>query len=190
MKKRLVVAEDEPITRMDLKDLLEEAGYDVVGEATDGIDVIQLCKKHKPDLVLMDIKMPFLDGLKAAQVLTSEGIAGGIVLITAFSDREYIDKAKKLGVLGYLVKPLDEKTVVTTIEMALSKMDEIASLKKELYKSNTKLEERKIIEKAKGLIMTHEGLTEDEAFKKIRKLSMDKRSSLKSISEALVLAYD
>lgn len=190
MKKRLVIAEDEPITRMDLKDLLEEAGYDVVGEATDGIDVIELCKKYRPDLVLMDIKMPFLDGLKATQVLASEKIAGGVVLITAFNDKEYIDKAKKLGVLGYLVKPLDEKTVITTIEMSLSKVEEIDSLRKELGKTNTKLEERKIIEKAKGLVMKAEGLTEEEAFQKIRKLSMDKRSSLKSISEALILAYD
>lgn len=108
---RIVIADDEPITRMDLKEFLEERGYSVLGEATDGFDAIEMCKKIKPDLVLMDIEMPLLDGLSAARILQQEQIGATIVLLTAYSEREFIDSAKEIGVSGYLVKPIDEKSI-------------------------------------------------------------------------------
>jgi AmiR/NasT family two-component response regulator len=189
MEKRIVIADDEPITRMDIKDLLEEAGYKVVGEASDGFDAIEICKKERPDLVIMDIKMPNLNGLKASTIINKERLAKGIVLLTAFSDSESIEKAKSSGALGYLVKPLDEKSFIPTIEMVMTKGSEINTLKNELDKVNKKLEDRKLIEKAKGVIIKEENITENEAYSKIRKLSMDKRCSMREICEA-ILATD
>ncbi|MDN5341180.1 response regulator [Oceanotoga sp. DSM 15011] len=190
MKEKIVIADDEPITRQDLREILEIAGYNVVADASDGFDAVELCRKFKPDLVLMDIKMPLLDGLNASKIITSEGLAGGVILLTAYSDEDFIAKAKKSGVIGYLVKPIDERSLIPSIEISLSKCVEINRMKEDIKKANKKLEDRKIIEKAKGILMEKENLSEKTAFERIRTLSMNKRCSMKDIAEAIVISYE
>lgn len=190
MKEKIVIADDEPITRQDLREILEIAGYNVVADASDGFDAVELCRKFKPDLVLMDIKMPLLDGLNASKIITSEGLTGGVILLTAYSDEDFIAKAKKSGVIGYLVKPIDERSLIPSIEISLSKCVEINRMKEDIKKANKKLEDRKIIEKAKGILMEKENLSEKTAFERIRTLSMNKRCSMKDIAEAIVISYE
>ncbi|QXM06525.1 ANTAR domain-containing response regulator [Crassaminicella indica] len=190
MKKRIVIAEDDPITRLDLIEMLLQNNYNVVGEAKDGFDVIELCRKFKPDLVLMDIKMPLLDGINAAQIIRNERLAKAIILLTAYSSKNFIDKAKKVGVRGYLVKPIDEKSLLTTLEIALSNANELEEVTKKLESTNEKLDARKKIEKAKGILMNKYSINEQEAYVKLRKLSMDKRTSMKEISEIIILSYN
>ena len=190
MNKRMVIADDEPITRMDLKEMLEAAGYDVVGEASDGFDAVTLCRKHSPDLVFMDIKMPLLDGLNAAKIIQKENLAGGIVLITAYSGKEFVEKATKVGAIGYVVKPIDEKSLIPTLEVAIAKSAEIKKIKVDIEKVCSKLEERKIIEKAKGLLMQRDEITEQDAYDNIRSLSMNKRCSMGDIAQAIIMSDD
>lgn len=190
MNKKIVIVDDEPITRMDIKDILQAEGYSVVGEAADGFDAIEVCKKHLPDIVLMDIQMPLLDGLKASKKIMSENLAGGILLLTAFNDTEYIEKAKSVGAFGYLVKPLDEKSLISTLEMCLARGEDFRNLKDDLEKLNRKFDERKVVEKAKGMLMKEFKITEDEAYKKIRRLSMDKRCSMAEIAQTILINYE
>lgn len=185
---RIVIADDEPITRMDLKEFLEERGYSVLGEATDGFDAIEMCKKIKPDLVLMDIKMPLLDGLSTARILQQEQIGATIVLLTAYSEREFIDSAKEIGVSGYLVKPIDEKSIIPCIELAVARSREMQKLQKDIAKVEERLESRSIIEKAKGKIMERNGLCEQEAYDFIRKLSLTKNLSMRRVAEIILQA--
>ena len=185
---RIVIADDEPITRMDLKEFLEERGYSVLGEATDGFDAIEMCKKIKPDLVLMDIMMPLLDGLSAARILQQEQIGATIVLLTAYSEREFIDSAKEIGVSGYLVKPIDEKSIIPCIELAVARSREMQKLQKDIAKVEERLESRSIIEKAKGKIMERNGLCEQEAYDFIRKLSLTKNLSMRRVAEIILQA--
>ncbi|MFD3446736.1 ANTAR domain-containing response regulator [Microbacteriaceae bacterium 4G12] len=190
MNKTIVMVDDEPITRMDICELLAEAGYNVVGEASDGFEAIDVCKKHKPDLVLMDIKMPILDGIKASKVIMKEKLAGGTILLSAFNDKEYVEKAKDIGVLGYLVKPLDEKSLIPTIEVCLAKANEVNVLKAQYEKVTKKLEERKLIDIAKGLIMEERSISESEAYSFLRKLSMDRRCSMGEIATTIMTMYE
>jgi two-component system, response regulator PdtaR len=189
MKKRIVIADDEPITRLDLSEILQEAGYEVVGEAADGFDAIEMCRNHIPDLVLMDIKMPLLDGINAAKVINKEELAKSIILLTAYSGKDFIENAKEAGVMGYLVKPIDEKSLLPAVEVALSKGKEFHKMKNEIKSKEEKLQARKVIEKAKGLLMGKKSISEDEAYNKIRKLSMDKRCSMKEIAEIIIMSY-
>ena len=188
VKKKIVIADDEPITRIDLREILEEANYDVVGEATDGFDAVELCKKHLPDLVLMDIKMPLLDGINAANIIMEGELANSVILLTAYSGKEFIEKAKVAGVMGYLVKPIDDKSLLPAVEIALSKGKEIKKMKRDIKNANEKLESRKKIEKAKGILMRTNGMNEDEAYNKIRALSMNKRVSMKEIADILIMS--
>ncbi|WML28978.1 response regulator [Neobacillus sp. OS1-32] len=190
MKKRIVIVDDEPITKIDIRELLCEAGYDVVGEASDGFEAIDVCRMYSPDLVIMDIKMPILDGLKASKMIMREKLAGGILLLSAFNDTDYIQQAKEVGALGYLVKPLDEKSFIPTIETAIAKGKELNRLEIEVRKVSQKLEDRKAIDIAKGLLMRERQLTEDEAYKFIRKLSMDRRCSMGEIARTIMIMYE
>ncbi|WP_129599595.1 ANTAR domain-containing response regulator [Anaerophilus nitritogenes] len=187
MKKRIVIADDEPITRMDISEILEEAGYDVVGQASDGFDAIELCKKFRPHLVLMDVKMPLLNGMKAAKVIKEEELADCIALLTAYSSKEFIEEAKEVGVMAYIVKPIDERNLLPAIEVALAKSEEIKKIKGDIKKTKEKLEARKLIEKAKGILVKNHGISEDEAYNKIRKLSMDKRYPMQTIAHAIIM---
>jgi response regulator NasT len=187
---RIVVAEDEGIARLDLKEMLENQGYLVVGEATDGRSAVNLARELKPDLLLMDIKMPGeIDGIAAAKILAEERVAP-VLLLTAFSDREFVDRARESGVMGYIVKPFGEAELVPAIEVALARFQEFRSLEQELGDTRDALETRKLVERAKGVLMDAQGLKETEAFRKIQKLSMNSRKSMREVAEAILLAHD
>lgn len=188
-KTRVIVADDESIIRMDLKEMLAALGYLVVGEAGDGISAVNLAREIKPDLVIMDIKMPDLDGIAAAKILTEERIAP-VLLLTAFSQTELVDGAKEAGVVGYVVKPFREAELVPAIEIALARFKEFRSMEKEANSLRETLETRKLVERAKGILMDSQGLKEAEAFRKIQKLSMNTRRSMREIAEAILLAHE
>ena len=188
-KTRVIVADDESIIRMDLKEMLTALGYLVVGEAGDGISSVNLARELKPDLVIMDIKMPDLDGIAAAKVLTEERIAP-VLLLTAFSQTELVEGAKEAGVVGYVVKPFREAELVPAIEVALARFKEFRALEKEQLSLRETLETRKLVERAKGILMDSQGLKEAEAFRKIQKLSMNTRRSMREIAEAILLAHE
>jgi two-component system, response regulator PdtaR len=184
---RVVIADDESIIRMDLREMLNNLGYLVVGETGDGISAVNLARELRPDLVIMDIKMPDLDGIQAAKILTEERIAP-VLLLTAFSQQELIEGAKDAGVVGYIVKPFRESELVPAIEVALARFREFKALEKELTDTRNILETRKIVERAKGVLMDTQGLKEAEAFRKIQKLSMNTRKSMREVAEAILLA--
>lgn len=190
MKRTIVIVDDEPITRMDTREILEANGYDVVGEASDGFEAIEVCKKYNPSLVLMDIDMPLLDGIKASKVLTKEKLVGGVILLTAFEDKKYIEMAKEVGAFGYMIKPVNEKVFIPTVEMCLSKAEEFDELKKDYDKINNKLNDRKLIEKAKGILVKQLNSNENDAYKRIRKLSMDRRTTMAEIAKIIIVGYE
>ncbi len=185
--KRIVVADDEPITRMDICELLRENGYQVIGEAFDGFDAIEICKKEKPDLVLMDVKMPLLDGIKAAKLIIKENLALSVILLSAYSGNEFIEQAKESGVIGYLIKPVDERTLLTSIEIGISKAEEIRKIKQDYEDAKESLDDRKTIDIAKGIVMKKYNMNENEAYKYLRKLSMDKRCPMKKIAKIIII---
>ncbi len=187
MEKTIVIYDDEPITMMDICEMLRENGYNVVGEAYDGFDAVEICRKQKPDLVLIDVKMPLLDGIKASKIILNEGLSDSVVLLTAYSGSEYVEQAKDAGVMGYIVKPIEEKCLLPAIEVAITKGKEIKKIKDDAEKVKRDLKSRKIIEKAKGMLMTKYKITEEEAYSKIRKLSMDKRCSMEKIADAILM---
>lgn len=187
MKKTVIIVDDEPITRMDLTEMLEDAGYHVIGQACDGFDAIEICKAQQPDLVIMDIKMPLLDGLKASRILINKDLAKCILLLTAFSDKEMLQEAKDIGVMGYIVKPVDERSLLPAIEIAIAKQEEFNGMRDEIDQMKEQLANRKKIEKAKGLLMDQHQISEKEAYNKIRKLSMDKRCSMAQIADVINL---
>jgi len=186
---RIVIAEDEPIPRMDLREMLENLGYLVVGEASDGRSAVNIAREVRPDLVVMDIKMPELDGIAAARMLTEERIAP-VLLVTAYSHRELVDGAKDAGVLAYVPKPFGEAQLVPAIEVALARFQEFRALEKDLGDTREALETRKLVERAKGVLMDRHGLKENEAFRRIQKLSMDTRKSMREVAEAILLAHE
>jgi response regulator NasT len=183
---RLVIADDESIIRMNLRETLVGLGYLVVGEAGDGVSVINLARELRPDLVVMDIKMPKLDGIQAAQVLTEEKIAP-VLLLTAYSDRELVDRAKEAGVVNYIVKPFREGELLPAIEIALGRFAEFREIEREINDLKDTLETRKLVERAKGVLMDTQGLKEQEAFRKIQQLSMNTRKSMREIAQAILL---
>ena len=183
----MVIADDEPITRMDLKELLTGEGYQVVGGAADGFDAVEACKQTRPDLVLMDVKMPLLDGLSAARIVYEEGLADTVMMLTAYSEREFVDQAKDIGVAGYLVKPIDEKSLIPSIELAVARSKDMKKLRKDMQKVSERLENRSIIEKAKGQVMAQEGMSEQDAYDYIRKLSQTKNLSMRRVAEIILM---
>ncbi len=188
-KERVVIADDESIIRMDLREMLGGLGYQVVGEAADGQTVLELARTLRPDLVIMDIKMPELDGITAAEMLTEEKIAP-ILLLTAFSEHELIQRATQAGVSYYLVKPFREAELLPAIEIALARYREFVALQHEVTDLKDALETRKVVERAKGILMETQGLKESEAFHRIRKASMDSRKSMRQVAEAILLTYE
>ncbi|MCS6831432.1 MAG: response regulator [bacterium] len=185
---RVLIADDEPIIRMDLKNMLETLGYEVIAEAGDGVSAVEAARTLKPDVVILDIKMPGMDGIDAANVLNSEKIAP-VVLLTAFSDMDLIHRAKEAGVFAYLVKPFREHDLRPAIEIAISRYKEFLALEEEVNELEDKLETRKLIERAKGILMDQYGLKEQEAFRRIQVQSMNTRKSMKEIAEAIIIAH-
>ena len=186
---RLVIADDESIIRMNLKETLVGLGYLVVGEAGDGVSVINLSRELRPDLVLMDIKMPKLDGIQAAKILTEEKIAP-VLLLTAYSDRELVERAKEAGVVNYVVKPFREAELLPAIEIAMARYEEFLEMDQQVVDLKESLDTRKLVERAKGILMDAQGLKEAEAFRKIQQLSMNTRKSMKEIAQAILLANE
>ena len=186
---RVVLADDDPIIRMDLREMLTGMKYDVVGEASDGQVAVELARKLSPDLVIMDIRMPELDGIEAARILTSEAVAP-VLLLTAYSEPDLVQRATQAGVIGYLVKPFRESQLGPAIEVTLARFREFEQVRKELSDVREALEARKVIERAKGMLMNRYGLSESDAFRRIQKRSMDSRKSMREVAEAILLASE
>lgn len=183
--RRVVIAEDEALIRLDLKEMLEEDGYQVVGEAGDGETAVRLTAEHLPDLVILDVKMPILDGISAAERIAADRVAP-VVILTAFSQRELVERAREAGAMAYLVKPFTKADLVPAIEMAVSRFQEIKSLESEVSTLEERLETRKAVDRAKGLLQAARGWNEPEAFRFIQKTSMDRRMSMRAVAEAVI----
>lgn len=184
-RRRVVVAEDESLIRMDVIEMLEAEGYEVVGEAENGQRAIELAKEREPDIVLMDVKMPVLDGITAAEQIAADRIAP-VVLLTAFSQKELVERAREAGAMAYVVKPYTAADLVPAMEIALSRFDEILALEDEVSEMKDQFETRKLVERAKSLLITKMGLTEPEAFRWIQKTSMDRRLSMREVADAIL----
>jgi len=185
---RVIIADDESIIRMDLREMLANLGYLVVGEVGDGQSAVNLSRELRPDIVIMDIKMPDMDGIEAASILTKERIAP-VLLLTAFSQKDLVDRATEAGVAGYIVKPFRESDLGPAIEVALARFNEFRTLEKEVGNLQEALETRKVVDRAKGILMDTQGLKEAEAFRKIQKMSMNTRRPMKEVAEAIILAH-
>jgi two-component system, response regulator PdtaR len=183
--RRVVVAEDEALIRLDLVEMLREAGYDVVGEAGDGARAVELAAALRPDLVVLDVKMPVLDGLSAAEQIGRAGIAPCLIL-TAFSQAELVERARDAGAMAYLVKPFTSADLVPAIEVALGRWQEIKALEREVADLGERFETRKRVDRAKGVLMTRLGLSEPDSFRWIQKTSMDRRLSMREVADAVL----
>ncbi|ATW25332.1 ANTAR domain-containing response regulator [Candidatus Formimonas warabiya] len=186
---RVLLAEDEPITQLDIKEMLEEEGFIVVGECGDGQSAVNLAKALKPDLVIMDIKMPGMNGIEAAEVLGREKVAP-VLLLTAYSSPEFVNRAGAAGVLAYLVKPVTKNSLIPACHIAVGRYEEFSVLREENANLQDALEARKLIERAKGLLQKKYLLNEERAFKKIRQISMDQNKSMKEVAKAIILSLD
>jgi response regulator NasT len=182
---RVLVVEDEALIRLDLTEMLSEEGYVVAGEAGDGEQAVELARSLHPDLVIMDVKMPKVDGIAAAQMIVEERIAP-VVMLTAFSQRDLIEQARDAGAMAYLVKPFARHELVPAIELAVSRFAEKRALEDEVATLTERLETRKVVDRAKGLLMTRQSMTEPDAFRWIQRTAMDRRTTMKAVAEAVV----
>jgi len=182
---RVLIAEDEALIRLDLKEMLEEEGYSVVGEAADGQQAVDLAVSLRPDLVILDVKMPVLDGISAAEQVAADQIAP-VVILTAFSQRELVERARDAGAMAYLVKPFTKADLVPAIEIAVSRFQEVAALAGEVGTLKERLEVRKLLDRAKGKLQTEQGMSEPDAFRWIQKTSMDQRLAMRAVAERIL----
>lgn len=183
---KVVIADDETIMRLDLSEMLTNAGYAVVAQAKDGIEAVKMCETYAPDLVVMDVKMPLLDGLTAAKKVITSHSAGAVLLLTAYSDKEFVKTASEIGAHGYLVKPIDERSLIPAVELAIANGQKQEAISKELAALKVKFEDRKFIDRAKGLLMEQQGLTEDQAYKQLRTVAMEKRVTMSELAKMLI----
>jgi len=183
--RRVVVAEDEALIRLDLSEMLAEEGYDVVGQAADGEAAVALAEEHRPDLVVLDVKMPKLDGISAAERIARQRIAP-VVILTAFSQRELVERARDAGAMAYLVKPFGKNDLVPAIEMAVSRFAELSELEHEISNLTDRLEVRKLVDRAKGVLQSSLAVTEPEAFRWIQKTAMDLRLSMRDVAQGVI----
>jgi response regulator NasT len=181
--KRILIAEDETLIRMDLAEMLRESGYEVVAEATNGEEAIALASELKPDLAILDVKMPKMDGISAAEVIVK---TSPVLMLTAFSQKELVERALDAGVMAYVVKPFTIDDLIPAIEIATARYQQMVALQTEISDLTERLETRKIIDRAKGLLMQAMNLSEPEAFKWIQRTAMDKRVSMKAVAEAVI----
>jgi AmiR/NasT family two-component response regulator len=182
---KVLIAEDEAIIRLDLKEMLEEEGVDVVGEAADGEAAVRLARERVPDLVIMDIKMPGMDGLTAAERIVGEDLAA-VLILTAFSQKDLVERAAEAGAMGYLVKPFQKSDLMPAIEIALARYAEISRIRKEVSSLEGRLETRKLVDRAKGTLMDEQGMSEAEAFRAIQKRAMDERRPMRDVAAEIV----
>jgi AmiR/NasT family two-component response regulator len=181
----VVIAEDETLIRMDLAEMLTDEGYDVVGQAGDGAKAIELAEELRPDLVILDVKMPVLDGIAAAEAIAEKRIAP-VVILTAFSQRDLVERAREAGAMAYLVKPFTQSDLVPAVEMAVSRFAELTQLESEVADLTERLDTRKAVDRAKGILQEELGLSEPEAFRWIQKTAMDLRLSMRQVAEGVV----
>ncbi len=186
---RVLVAEDDTVIRMDLKEELARQGYLVIGDVGDGQSAVAMARERRPDLVVMDIRMPEMDGISAAEILTREKLAP-VLLLTAFSDEELIERARNAGVVHYVTKPLRQSDLKPAIEIALSRFQEFRALEGRVKDLEDQLDTRKKVEKAKGVLMEKYKLSEQEAYRRIQKLSMNNRKSMREVADAILLANE
>jgi response regulator NasT len=184
-RKRVLIAEDEALIRLDLAEMLGEEGYDVVGEAGDGETAVKLAEELRPDLCILDIKMPIMDGLAAAEKIAGSRIAP-VIILTAFSQRDLVERARAAGAMAYLVKPFQQTDLVPAIEIAMSRFAEVAALEAEVAGLTDRLETRKAVERAKGALMTQYGMTEPQSFKWIQRTAMDHRLTMREVAERII----
>lgn len=187
--RRVVIAEDEALIRLDLREMLEEEGYHVVAEAGDGASAVRLAAQHRPDLVVLDVQMPVLDGISAAEQIASERTAP-VLILTAFSQRELVERARRAGAMAYVVKPFGRADLVPAIEMAISRYTEMSALEAEVADLTERLETRKALERAKGALQERFGLSEPEAFRWIQKAAMDRRMSMREVAAVVLTEPD
>jgi response regulator NasT len=183
--RRVLIAEDEALIRLDLAEMLTEEGYEVVGEAGDGETAVRLAEQTRPDLVILDIKMPIMDGIAAAERIAGNRIAP-VVILTAFSQRDLVERARAAGAMAYLVKPFQKSDLVPAIEIAVSRFAEIAALEAEVASLGERLETRKAVERAKGILMRDYGMSEPDAFRWIQRNAMDHRMTMRAVAERIV----
>lgn len=184
---KIVIADNESVIRMDVREMLEDAGHEVVGEAVNGVKAVELARRLKPDLCILDVKMPEMDGIAAARIIAEEKLAP-VLLLTAFSQKDIVRRATDAGVLAYLVKPVQESNLFPAIEVAVSRYQELHELEDELFRVKDTLAMRKTLDRAKGILMDAHGLTESEAFRRIQQYSMAKRKSIREVAEAIIRA--
>jgi len=183
--RRVLIAEDEALIRLDLREMLEEEGYDVCGEAGDGRTAVTMAEQLRPELVILDVKMPVLDGIAAAEEIARQRIAP-VIILTAFSQRDLVEKAREAGAMAYLVKPFQKKDLLPTIEMALSRYSELVQLEAEVDDLTGRLEARKAVERAKSALMNDHGMAEPEAFRWIQRTAMDRRMTMRALAELVL----
>jgi len=189
LPRRVLIAEDEALIRLDLAEMLRDEGYDVVGEAGDGQEAVELAENLRPDLVIMDVKMPRRDGIDAASEIAAKRIAP-VVLLTAFSQRDLVERARDAGAMAYLVKPFSISDLMPAIELAASRFSELIGLEKEVADLGERLETRKLIERAKGLLQAKHAMTEPEAFTWMQRAAMDRRTTMKKVAEVVLDTLD
>jgi AmiR/NasT family two-component response regulator len=185
---RIVIADDEPIIRLDLRKTLENMGHQVVGEAGDGVKAVDLARELKPDITILDIKMPDMDGIEAAKVISTESIAP-VLLLTAYSQKDLVDRASDAGVFNYIVKPFKEADLMPAMKIAIDRYKEFVELENEVTDLENKLDTRKAVDRAKGILMDQYGLKEQEAFRRIQVQSMNTRKSMREIADAIIIAH-
>lgn len=186
--RRVLVAEDEALIRLDLVEMLRDEGYQVVGEAADGEQAVELAGELRPDLVIMDVKMPKKDGIEAASVIARDRIAP-VVILTAFSQRELVERARDAGAMAYLVKPFDRRDLVPAAELAMSRFAELLALEAEVADLSEQLTTRKVVERAKGILMIKKGLSEPEAFRWIQRTAMDRRTTMRAVADLVIETF-
>lgn len=186
---RVLIAEDEALIRLDLKEMLVEEGFDVVAEVGDGAEAVRLTRELRPDLVILDVKMPVMDGIAAAEQIANERLAA-ILILTAFSQRDLVEKARRAGAMAYLVKPFQKHDLLPAVEIAAGRFREMSGLEAEVGDLQDRLDARKWVDRAKGLLMQHEELAESDAFRQIQKRAMERRVTMRQVAEDIVGEYD
>lgn len=184
-KLKIIIADDEALIRMDLKEMLTAAGHEIIAEGVNGEEALAAARELRPDLVIMDVKMPRMDGLTAAKLINEEQLAP-VLLLTAYSQKDIVEQAKEAGVLAYIVKPVREEQLFPALEIAVSRFEEFQSFKEEVDKLRESLETRKILDRAKGILMTAHGFTEQEAYRRMQQFSMNRRLTIKEVAQAIL----
>ncbi len=188
-KLNILLADDEALIRLDLREMLSDAGHKIVGEAADGQQAVKLARELRPDFIIMDVKMPIMDGLEAAAIIGEENIAP-VLLLTAYSQKDIVEKATKAGVIAYLVKPVREEQLFPAMEIAFSRFAQLQQINQELLGLKDSLETRKLVDRAKGILMTAHKISEQDAYRKMQQYSMAKRITLKALAESIIKAAE